>query len=299
MKKAKEKRRTFEGIDASCFQHPADLEAMKKLARMPSLQRLMRRISVSYMEKMFRMLNTAERVRVSPKQCPSLYRMFEDACQVLDIPEVPEIYLATSYSINAFSFGMQKYTVILTSSLVDLLSEEELLSVIGHELSHIKCNHMMYRTLLYLLTFVGVEIFGSLFKIAAITFFPLEMKLRAWERKAELSADRGSLLVVQNPGVVQSALVKLSGASQKLFPSINMKEILRQADDLRDMDEETLLRAMKVYHTAFRTHPFPIVRIKDIHNWSQSNQYRRILKGDYPRLISTKDQHSASEPQSK
>jgi Zn-dependent protease with chaperone function len=283
-RKNTQKRKTFQGIDTSCFQHPSDLEAMRKLARMPSLQRLMRRISVSYMEKMFRMLNTAERVRVTPRQCVSLYNMFQEACRVLDIEEVPEIYLATSYSINAFSFGMQKYTVILTSSLVDLLSEEELLSVIGHELSHIKCNHMMYRTLLYLLTFVGVEVFGSLFKIAAITFFPLEMKLRAWERKAELSADRGSLLVVQNPAVVQSALVKLSGASQTLFPSINMKEILKQADDLREMDEESLIRALKVYHTAFRSHPFPIVRIKEIHNWSQSNQYRRILKGDYPRI---------------
>jgi Zn-dependent protease with chaperone function len=283
-KKGERKRKTFQEIDASCFQHPSDLEAMRKLARMPSLQRLMRRISVSYMEKMFRMLNTAERVRVTPRQCEPLYRMFEKACGILDIAEVPEIYLATSYSINAFSFGMQKYTVILTSSLVDLLSEEELLSVIGHELSHIKCNHMMYRTLLYLLTFVGVEIFGTIFKIAAITFFPLEMKLRSWERKAELSADRGSLLVVQNPAVVESALVKLSGASQKLFSSINMKEILKQADDLRNMDEESLIRAMKVYHTAFRSHPFPIVRIKEIHNWSQSNQYRRILKGDYPRV---------------
>jgi Zn-dependent protease with chaperone function len=284
VRKTKTNRRRFSEIDASCFQHPSDLEAMKKLARMPSVQRLMRRVSVSYMEKMFRLLNTAERVRVTPKQCPSIYNLFKESCSILDIPEVPEIYLATVYSTNAFSFGMEKYTVILTSGLVDLLTEEELLSVIGHELSHIKCNHMMYRTLLYLLAFVGVEIFGSLFKIAALTFLPLEMKLRSWERKAELSADRGSLLVVQNPDVVQSSLVKLAGASRSLFPSINMKEILKQANDLKDMDEVALLRAMKIYHTAFRSHPFPIVRIKELHNWSQSNQYQRILKGNYPRI---------------
>jgi Zn-dependent protease with chaperone function len=283
-RKTKSRRRQFPEIDGSCFQHPSDLDAMKKLARMPSLQRLMRRISVSYMEKMFRMLNTAERVRVTPKQCPSVYNLFKESCQILDIPEVPEIYLATAYSTTAFSFGMERYTVILTSGLVDLLTEEELLTVIGHELSHIKCNHMMYRTLLYLLTYVGVEIFGAIFKIAAITFFPLEMKLRSWERKAELSADRGSLLVVQNAKVVQSTLVKLAGASRSLLPTINIKEILKQADDLRGMDEEALLRAMKVYHTAFRSHPFPIVRIKELHNWSQSNQYRRILKGDYPHI---------------
>ncbi len=43
-KKENVARKRFPEIDASCFQHPSDLEAMKKLERMPSLQRLMRRI---------------------------------------------------------------------------------------------------------------------------------------------------------------------------------------------------------------------------------------------------------------
>ena len=96
-----------------------------------------------------------------------------------------------------------------------------------------------------------------------------------------MSCDRGGLLVVQKPEVAQRALVKLAGYSKNLLTEINMNEILKQADELRGMDEETFVRAMKIYHNMFRSHPFTIVRIKELHNWSQSNQYQSILNGEY------------------
>jgi Zn-dependent protease with chaperone function len=277
-KKTSSKRKRFPGLSASAFQHPADRDAIRKLDRLPGISRLMRKVSSGYTEKMYRMLNVAENVRVTAKQCPKVYDMFREACSILDIKEMPEIYIDMVYQPNALSFGIEKYTVTLHTGLIDLLTEDELLFVIGHELSHIKCNHMLYKTLLYLLTYVGVQIFGVVFKVAAITFLPLEMKLRAWERKAEFTCDRGGLLVVQDPQIAQRALVKLAGASKNLLPNIDIQEVLNQADDLAGMDDELLIRAMKLYHTAFRSHPFPIIRIKELHNWSQSDQYRRILK---------------------
>jgi len=273
-------RKYFPGLKANQFQHTADREALKKLDRLPGMQTLIRKISSSYFEKTLRMLNTAERVRVGPKQCPKIYELFRESCDILDIPEIPDIYLSTVYVPNAFTFGIDRYTVVLLTGLVDLLTEEELLFVIAHELSHIKCNHMMYKTLLYILNYVGVEIFGAIFRVAALTFLPLEVALRSWERKAEFSCDRGGLLVVQNVNVVETALVKLAGASRTLLPEINIKEILKQADELKDMDEQFFVRAMKMYHTAFRSHPFPIIRIKELHNWSQSNQYTRLISSE-------------------
>ncbi|PWT87839.1 MAG: hypothetical protein C5B54_11635 [Acidobacteria bacterium] len=280
-KRSQPVQHTFPGLDARAFQHAADREQMKKLDRLPGMQALLRRVHGETLEKMFRMLNLADRVRVTPKQCKKIYDMFRESCEVLDIKEIPEVYLATAYIPNALSFGMRNYTVVLLTGLVDLLTEDELRFVIGHELSHIKCNHMMYKSLLYLLTYVGVEIFGLFFRLAAIAFLPLELALRSWERKAEFSCDRGGLLVVQNMEIAQSALVKLAGYSKSISENIDIKEILKQADELKNMDEETFVRALKLYHTAFRTHPFSVIRIKELHNWSQSNQYGRILHGEY------------------
>jgi Zn-dependent protease with chaperone function len=270
-------RKRFPGITATAFQHTADREAMKKLARLPGMQTLLRKASSSYLEKTVRMLNISQNVRVTQKQFPKIHNMFREACSILDIKEVPEIYVSTNPNPNAFSFGIDRYTVILLSGLIDMLNEDELLYVVGHELSHIKCDHMMYKTLLYILAYLGVEVFGMLFKVAAITFFPLEMALRSWERRAEFSCDRGGLLVNQNRDVVEKTMLKLAGSAKSLLPEINIKEVLKQADELQDMDDELFVRAMKMYHTAFRSHPFPIIRIKELHNWSQSDQYRRIL----------------------
>jgi Zn-dependent protease with chaperone function len=271
-------RKKFKGLDPLSFQHPADVAAIRKLDRLPGLQRMIRKLSLGYTEKMYRMLNVSENIRVTPKQFPKIYEMFRESCAILDIPEIPEIYIRTHWQPNAFAFGVNKYTVTLLTGTLDLMTDDELLFVIGHELTHIKCNHMMYKTLLYLLTYVGAEIFGMFFKIAKLTLLPLEMRLRTWERKAEFSCDRGGLLVVQNLKVAQTAQIKMTGASKTLLQNIDVDEVLKQADDLRDMDEELLIRAMKVYHNIFRTHPFPIVRIKELHNWAQSDQHRRILK---------------------
>src|SRR5437867_2288804 len=131
-------RKRFPGLDPIAFQHTGDREAMKKLARLPGMQTLIRKVSGSYFEKSLRMLNTADLVKVGPNQCPKIYELFRESWAVLDIPQIPEIYLATVYSPNAFSFGIQNYTVTLLSGLIDLLSEDELLFVIAHELSHIK-----------------------------------------------------------------------------------------------------------------------------------------------------------------
>lgn len=271
-------RKRFKGLDPLSFQHPQDVAAIRKLDRLPGLQRMIRKLSLGYTEKMYRMLNVSENIRVTPKQFPKIYEMFRESCAILDIPEVPEIYIRTYWQPNAFSFGVNKYTVTLLTGTLDLMTDDELLFVIGHELTHIKCNHMMYKTLLYLLTYVGAEIFGFFFKVAKLTLLPLEMRLRNWERKAEFTCDRGGLLVVQNLKVAQTAQIKMTGASKSLLQNIEVDEVLKQADDLRDMDEELLIRAMKVYHNIFRTHPFPIIRIKELHNWAQSDQYRRILK---------------------
>jgi Zn-dependent protease with chaperone function len=271
-------RKKFKGLDPLSFQHPQDIAAIRKLDRLPGLQRLIRKLSLGYTEKMYRMLNVSENIRVTPKQFPKIYDMFRESCAILDIPEIPEIYIRTYWHPNAFAFGVNKYTVTLLTGTLDLMTDDELLFVIGHELTHIKCNHMMYKTLLYLLTYVGAEVFGFFFKVAKLTLLPLEMRLRMWERKSEFTCDRGGLLVVQNLKVAQTAQIKMAGASKNLLEHIDVDEVLKQADDLSNMDEELLIRAMKVYHNIFRTHPFPIIRIKELHNWAQSDQHRRILK---------------------
>jgi hypothetical protein len=48
--------------------------------------------------------------------------------------------------------GFEKPFLVVSAGLLKELSEDELLAVLGHELAHIKAGHMVYRTVLWLLT---------------------------------------------------------------------------------------------------------------------------------------------------
>ena len=40
---------------------------------------------------------------------------------------------------------------------------------------------------------------------------------------------------------------------------------------------------MKLFMTVGRTHPMPVVRVKEIMEWGQSEEYKDILAGNYLR----------------
>ena len=64
----------------------------------------------------------------------------------------------------------------------------------------------------------------------------------------------------------------------------SVEEFVKQADDYEDMDESILNVIYKFEMTRFQTHPFPALRARELKEWSQSEQYIRLLRGDYPRM---------------
>lgn len=271
----------FPNLNHMAYQHPSDLQAIEAIKKVPLASKLMRKVSEHWFEKWFYVRSIGDNLRLGPRQCPRVYNLFVEAASILDMP-VPEIYLDTSYEINAFAFGMHKYTVTVNSGLIDLLEEEELLAVIGHELSHIKCEHMLYKSMSEILGRVGAEVFGNLLGLGNLLSLPLLAALSLWSRKAELSCDRAGLLVTQNPTAVASALVKLGGmTSPRWRDEIDMEEVIRQATDYESLDDSILLKGMMIYSSWTRSHPYPIYRSKVIQDWAASEEYHKILSGQY------------------
>lgn len=277
-KRSRSRRRTFPGISPLAWQHPSDLEALEALRRVPALDQALKFVSGNLYEKAFLVESVGSRVRLGPRQAPRIWNLFREAADILDMPKLPQVYLATSGTANAYAFGMKEYTITLHSALVDMMTEEELMSVIGHELSHIKCEHMLYRSLAIMLARLG----GGFLGIGRLALLPLELALLAWARRAELTCDRAALLVVQDPDVVSRALAKLAGMSTERVEELDMKEIYAQAEEYeKTFDEQIVTKAFKNLGAAFSTHPVPIWRAKVIHDWSRSRQYEDILGGRY------------------
>lgn len=284
----------FPGISSAAFEHPADRAALEALRRTPGLDRLLKWLSDLGAERFLRLMFTADSIRVSPRQCSRLYSDLREACAILDVEE-PEFYLSQLPFPNAFTFGMQRHTIVMTTALVDLLNDTERVEVIGHELGHIKAEHMLYRTMAIVLATVMQGMVSGLALPAAIMTQALAYALYAWFRKSELTADRAGLLVVQDADVCISSLLKLVGGSQRLIDDLNTEEFVRQADLYDDMDEDFLSLYYKFLLVRWETHPFPAVRAREIQQWASSEDFARLLRGEYPRTTPDAGRRVCSE----
>lgn len=270
-------RKKFPRITSAAFEHPADTQALEAVKRIPILDKVFRKLMELGIERVFRIQLIGQAIHVTPKQCPKVYRIFKEAADILDMHE-PDLFLTTSPQVNAFTFGVERPFIVLQSALVDLLDEDELMAVLGHELGHVKCGHVLYRSIAY---FLG-QIAGRLLGLGGLATMGLTVALFEWSRKSELSADRAELLVVQDPDVCLRLHMKLAGGSKAVFSQTDPQEFLRQADTYEELDYSTLNKVYKLLHELSMSHPLPVYRAKEILHWANSKQYKEILAGRYP-----------------
>ena len=275
-------RRHFPQLDPIALQHPFDRRALASLQKIPGLDVVIRKFLELFPEKVAYIMNVAQSVRVSPTQCPKLYASLREACAILDMPE-PELYVAQTPLVNAMTSGHTHPYIILHSGIVDLLSEEEIMAVIAHELGHIKSGHVLYKTMARAIGLLIQLISEMTLGIGRLVGLSLEAALLEWDRMAEFTADRASMLVVQNPQVLISLMMKLAGGTLFQRDQMNAAEFLQQAELYRAVDINMLDRLYKSMLVAPTTHPMLVVRASEIVKWADGNEYQDILAGRYKR----------------
>ncbi len=273
-------RRRFPGLDPAALQHPYDRAALGALQKVPGLDIIIRKFIELFPERVAYIQNVAQTVRVSPAQCSQLYTQLQEACAILDVRE-PELYVAQYPAPNAYTSGHNHPYIVVTSGLLDLMSEDEVLAVIAHELGHIKSGHILYKTMArvisLLLTLIGDMTLG----IGRLVGRTLEAALLEWDRKSEFSADRAALLVVQDPQVMLTLMMKLAGGTLFQRNQMSASEFLKQADLYEEVDANLLDRVYKTLLVTPLNHPLTIVRAKEIVNWAETREYKDILDGRY------------------
>lgn len=92
---------------------------------------------------------------LSRRENPRVYNIVENLCMTAGM-DMPKINVVDDPQLNAFASGIDKksYTVTVTTGLLQLLNDDELAGVIGHELTHIQ-NHDT-RLLITSIIFVGI-----------------------------------------------------------------------------------------------------------------------------------------------
>jgi Zn-dependent protease with chaperone function len=272
------RRQRFPEISTRAWEHPADRSALVALRKLSGFDDILKKLAGLVSERSVRLMFLATAVKTSERQFPELYDMVRDAAHVLDLERVPDLYVTQDPTVNAMCIGMETPIVVVTSGLVELLDEEELRAVIGHEVGHAMSGHAVYRTMLLILTNIAARIawlpLGSLAIAAVIT------ALKEWFRKAELSCDRAGLLAGQDLHASMRGLMKLAGghnlAEMNVDAFLEQAEEYEKAGDLRD-------GVLKLLQVLPQTHPFAVVRVAKLKKWAESDEYRSILAGAYPR----------------
>ncbi len=275
-------RQRFPDLDPIVLQHPYDRAALGALQRVPGLDIAVRKFIELLPERVAYIQHVAQMVRVSPLQCPQLYNQLHEACAILDMRE-PELYVAQFPVPNAYTSGHDNPFIVVTTGLLDLMSDDEVLAVIAHELGHIKSGHVLYKTMARGISFLLTIVSDMTLGLGRLIGRSLEVALLEWDRKSEFTADRAGMLVVQDPQVMLSLMMKLSGGTLLQKHQMDAREFLKQADLYEEVDANVLDRMYKMLMITPLSHPLTIVRAREIMNWSDSRGYKDILAGRYPR----------------
>jgi heat shock protein HtpX len=196
---------------------------------------------------------------VSPEEAPGLHAMIERLCIQADLPK-PRIAVADMQVPNAFATGrsQKSATVCATTGIMNTLSPSELEGV--------KHRDVLVMTIASFFASIAAVIlqFGFFFGggdddenpsilivllVSFIVYIVSFFLMLALSRYREFAADRGAAIVTGRPSALASALVKVSGAMQRV-PT----QDLRQAERLNAFFiVPTSVRG--AVQTLFSTHP--------------------------------------------
>ena len=281
------------GISSRAYEHPADRSALVALRKLSGFDVLLRRLFGLFNERAFRLTHLAGSVKVSERQFPNIHALVRDGAYILDLPDVPEVFVTQSPLVNAMALGRDKPFIVITTGLVNLHDQEELRFVIGHELGHILSGHAVYRTMLLWLVQLAARI--AWLPIGVLGLRAIIWGLEEWFRKSELSCDRAGVLACQDVDAAKRALMKLAGGPylSELNPDA-FREQAREYDAAPDMRDSIL----KVLQLQGNTHPFAVARYAELDHWVTNGDYDRILGGDYLRREDDKDASATDEMRS-
>lgn len=262
------------GLKADDFRHPLDFQATNNLKQLPGLDLIMRSLLGSVAEDFFYLNNLASSILISEKQLPDLHQLLLSACATLDL-EPPQLYIQQNPVPNAYTLAIRgrKPFMVIHTSLLEMLNDEEIKAVMGHELGHLKCEHGVYLTLANLMVLAA----GLLPTWGTLIAQSMQNQLLQWLRCAEFTCDRAALLVAQDPQIVMSLLMKLTGGSPTLAPKLNLDAFMEQVKSYRAMTQTEIGSLLQEAQSAQLTHPVPLIRAKEIELWASSQDYYRLL----------------------
>ncbi len=279
---------TYPGISSEAFKHPLDRQAEQALRSVPGFNLVASKFVEFIYERPQLVYLMGNSIQAGPRQYATVYGMFRECVRDLDIHPEPTLFISQDPQVNSYALGQEQPYIVINTGLLDLLDEAEIKTVLAHELGHIKCGHTILTQMATWVMNAASAIGEMTFGLGNIISSGLVLAFYEWGRKAELSADRAALLVMENPRTVMTTMMKISGGSAKFLNECSLDEFIKQSENYRNLDKDGLNQIYKALMylgvNGMLSHPFPVERIHYIQEWANSTEYRDICNGNYLRV---------------
>lgn len=243
------------------YAHPVDQWILRSLNALPVKHALDKSIDTLLSAQLGQYLATG--IFIDQKSFPDLFEVLVRCAQTLDIP-IPHAVAQNDISLfNAFTAGTDDYAFInITAGLCEYFTKDEASFVIGHECGHIAAKHMVYHTLVWILTYHATRHLGYLGFLLQITGAPL----LAWSRRSEITADRAGLLCCGDIAIAERALLRLV-AGHADVDQVDIDDYLRKYKEVQEY------HGASAWQEILTTHPLIPKRIEALRLFAQSELY--------------------------
>lgn len=174
----------FHGLSVSEFIHPGEEEAKNSVIRHPAFQKLIGAASDLNLT-LYQTMVQGTYVRLTQQVSSRLYAILEEACRILDYPELPPIYLCHMREQLVMPFNGKPCYLVISDYVAETYDDEMLSYLFGNAITMIKAGHVELTTV-------------AAYMRRSLVLLPVTVEFKRYLHLADATSDRGGLLTCQS-----------------------------------------------------------------------------------------------------
>ena len=274
-------KKILTGLSSTAYEHPLDKKALASLQSMPGLSPLLKKVNEYGIDRLLRLQSIASEIRVTPRNFPQLYQPLLEACQILDVTTIPELYLFRGTGhIRTYIIGVEKPIVGINIEAMEWLNYDELLFIFGYEIARIKSQHMIYHQMSIVMPVLKIWISSTTLGLGGLIASGVELALYNWVMMAKFTADRAGLLACQDIDVATTALMKLAGLPEEYLTPHVIEDFLVQSREFAANSVDSLDQVTKILSYSDSNLSWLVMRTGELLKWVDSGEYNHVLQGE-------------------
>ena len=178
------KRKILRGLKVSEFIHPDELQKKDAALNNKTVQEFINS-AANFCKTLIDPITQGTFVKINEKSEPTLFRIVNEVCEIIDVSPVPDVYLCHLMYINISPYGSDKPYLVVPDYVLRYSDEDMLYYNVGNAVTMIKADHVELTTL------AAYMPGGGLIDLPKLLF-------TAYLHCADSTSDRGGLLASQS-----------------------------------------------------------------------------------------------------